>query len=160
MNFAAAHSHFAFCLRRPGRIPHPIGLRWNWLDVPNHLRILHNTSITAKGAHPRNGRNAPRHPLLLLLILHVNELLGLAVRRKVIGDEVVVAMVNDAVDERGEGTGLPKSTLFNLIKDLGKGFVEMVIAIDVGVAQIVDVFGEVAEEENVVLADFARDFDL
>ncbi len=69
-------------------------------------------------------------------------------------------MVDDAVDECGEGTGLPESTLFNLIKDLGKGFVEMVIAIDVAVAQIVDVFGEVAEEENVLLADFARDFDL
>ena len=69
-------------------------------------------------------------------------------------------MVDDAVDERGEGTGLPESTFFNLIKDLGKGFVEMVVAIDVTVAQIVDVFGEVAEEENVVLADFARDFDL
>jgi hypothetical protein len=30
----------------------------------------------------------------------------------------------------------------------------------VGVAEVLDVFGEVAKEEDVVLADFARDFDL
>ena len=69
-------------------------------------------------------------------------------------------MVDDAVDERGEGASLTKSTLFNLVKDFGEGFVKMVIAIDVGMAQVVDIFGEVAEKENVVLADFARDFDL
>jgi hypothetical protein len=30
----------------------------------------------------------------------------------------------------------------------------------VGVAQVLDVFGEVTEEEDVLLADFAGDFDL
>jgi hypothetical protein len=34
------------------------------------------------------------------------------------------------------------------------------VRVEVGVAQVFDVFSEVTEEENVLLADFAGDFDL
>jgi hypothetical protein len=46
------------------------------------------------------------------------------------------------------------------LEDLFELFVQLVVAVHVGVAELVDVFAQVAEEEDVVLADLAGDFDL
>lgn len=96
----------------------------------------------------------------MVLVLLVDELLRLAVRGKVIGHQVVIAVLDDAVDEGGEGAGVAKRSLLDLVEDFGERFVELVVAVNMSVAEIVDVFGEVAEEEDVLLADLAGDFDL
>lgn len=38
--------------------------------------------------------------------------------------------------------------------------VQLEVAVEVTMAEVLDVFGKVAEEEDVLLADFTRDFDL
>jgi hypothetical protein len=46
------------------------------------------------------------------------------------------------------------------LKDGGKGWVERVCSVQMRVAEVFDVLGEVAEEEDVVFADLAGDFNL
>jgi len=59
-------------------------LRWNGLDVPDHLGILINTPVTSEETHPSDAGDALRGPFLLILVLLVDEFLCLAVRGKVI----------------------------------------------------------------------------
>jgi hypothetical protein len=79
---------------------------------------------------------------------------------EIIRDEVVIAMLFDSGDESRESACVTKSTFLDFIKDLGEIRVEDMWTVGVGVAEIFDVFGEIAEEEDVVLADFACDFNL
>ena len=134
--------------------------RHHRLHIPNHLRILINTPITTKEAHPAHTSNALRQPLLLIPKRLINQILRLAVAVEVIRDEVVIAMVDDSIRECREGARITKHTALDGVEDLFEFFVELVVAVDVGVAELVDIFGEVAEEEDVVFADFAGDFDL
>ena len=69
-------------------------------------------------------------------------------------------MVDDGVAEGGEAAGVAKGVGFDGGEDLGEGGVEGEGAVVVGVAEVFDVFGQVAEEEDVGFADFAGDFDL
>lgn len=46
------------------------------------------------------------------------------------------------------------------VEDVGERRVELVLRVQMCVAEILDVFGEVAEKEDILLADFAGDFDL
>ncbi len=86
--------------------------------------------------------------------------MGFDVAVEIIGDEVVVALVDDGVAEGGEAAGVAKGAGFDRVKDLGEVWVEFDVAVGVGVTEVFDVLGEVAEEEDVRFADFAGDFDL
>jgi len=86
--------------------------------------------------------------------------MSLAIADKVVADKVVIAMIDDAIHERGEGASVAEGVLLDGVENFGKGGLELILAVDVGVAELVDVFGEVAKEEDVVLADFAGDFNL
>jgi hypothetical protein len=67
------------------------------LRIPDLRRILIDTPITAKEAHARHRRNRLGKPLILVAVGLVNQLLGLAVAREIVGDEIKVAMLDDAV---------------------------------------------------------------
>ena len=69
-------------------------------------------------------------------------------------------MESDGVDERGELLGRIEGAGAQGGEDGGEGGVEGRRREAVGVAQVLDVFGQVAEEEDVGVADLARDLDL
>ena len=142
--------------------PHLAGdlLRRQRLHIPNHLRILLNTAITTKKPHPANTLNAFTDPLLLIAIRLIDQLLRLDIRREIIGHEIVIPIIGDAVAQGAEAVGVAKSPGFDRGEDFREVRVEFEGAVGVGVAEVFDVFGEVAEEEDVGFADFARYFDL
>lgn len=69
-------------------------------------------------------------------------------------------MLDDAVEESTKSAGITKGTRLDRVKDGGKLWVELVVVVQVGVAEVFDVFGKVTKEEDVLITDFARDFDL
>lgn len=86
--------------------------------------------------------------------------MGLAVRTEVIGNKIIVAVFDDGVDEGRKGRLVAKHALLDGVKHLFQFRVEFVFAVIVGVAEVFDVFGQVAKEEDVLVAGFTRDFDL
>ena len=130
------------------------------LYIPDTLRILIDTPIRAKEAHSRNRRNRLRSPFLRVLEALVNELLRLDVACEVVANEVVVAVLDDAVDQRGERRCVAEGAALDRVEDGGKLWVEVVVAVNVRVPEVIDVLGQVAEEEDVVLANLASDFYL
>lgn len=69
-------------------------------------------------------------------------------------------MFDDGVAERREASGVAEHATFDGVEDFAEVRVELEVAVGVGVAQVFYVFGQVAEEEDVVFADFAGDFNL
>lgn len=135
-------------------------LRRQRFHIPNHIRILLNAPITAEKPHATNTSDAFTDPLILILVRLIHKRMRLDVAIKVIAHEVVIAVIDDGIAERGETSSVAEHAGFNGVEDLFEVFVELEGAVVVGVAEVFDVFGEVAEEEDVVFADFAGDFDL
>jgi len=79
---------------------------------------------------------------------------------EIIRDQIIITVILDSVDQCGEGTCVTEHTTFDGVEDLEEVGVECVCAVGMGVTKIFDVFGEVAEEEDVVFADFAGNFNL
>ena len=69
-------------------------------------------------------------------------------------------MVHDAVHERAELASIAKGIGLDSLEDLFKRRIDGVAAVVVVVAKVLDGLGEVAEEEDVRVANFAGDFDL
>ena len=134
--------------------------RYDGLNVPYALRVLIDTPVAREESHSRDRRDGLCSPLLRVLVALVDELLRLDVRCKVIRNEVVVTMVHDAVEERREGAGVAKGARVDAVEYGSKSRVELVLLVEVSVAELVDVLGEVAEKEDVVLADLAGNFNL
>jgi hypothetical protein len=157
-SFCCLQLYSSLALHLPIHSVHPVGsVR---LDIPDALRILIDTPITGEESHPRHARDRLADPLLLIPIRLVHERLRLNVRVEVIADQVKVAVVFDGADEGGEGTYVAKRALPDLVEDRLEVGVERVLAVSVVVAEVLDVLGEVTEEEDVLLADLAGDFDL
>jgi hypothetical protein len=134
--------------------------RLHRLHIPNTLRILTNTPITRKEPHPRHRQNALPHPLLLILIRLIHQLLRLDIAIKVVRHQIVITVLLHRRDQGGEVVGGTKGVGADEGEDGGEGGVQGRGSVGVGVAQVFDVFGEVAEEEDVLLADFAGYFNL
>lgn len=66
----------------------------------------------------------------------------------------------DSGDHGAKVVGGAKGAFFDFVEDLVEAGVNGVGAVVVGVAEVFDVFREVAEEEDIVLANFAGDFNL
>ena len=69
-------------------------------------------------------------------------------------------MVDDGVAEGSEAVGVAKGVGLDGVEDFGEVGVEGEGTVVVGVAEVFDVFGQVAEEEDVGFADLACDLDL
>lgn len=130
------------------------------LNIPDALRILIDAPIRAEEAHSRHALNALGDPALLVAVGLVNELLSLDVTVEVIRHEVEVAVVADGRDHAHEVVGLAEGALLDGLEHLDKVRVDRVRAVRMIVADVLDVFGEVTEEEDVLFANFAGDFDL
>ena len=68
------------------------------LRIPDLSCVLVNTPIRAEETHPRHNRDRLREPLILILIRLVDKILRLDVALEVVGDEVVVTVISNAVD--------------------------------------------------------------
>lgn len=69
-------------------------------------------------------------------------------------------MLDNGVDKGGESGLVAKGAAVDGIKDLLQLWVELVVAVVVGVTEVFNVFSEVAEQKDVLIAGFAGDFDL
>ena len=131
------------------------------LHVPDHVRILLNAAITGEKPHAAHARDALADPLLLILVRLIDEVLRLDIAVEVVADEVVIAVVDDAVAEGREAARVAEHAALDRVEDFGEIRVQLERpAVVVRVPQVFDVFGQVAEEEDVRFADFACDFDL
>ena len=135
-------------------------LRGQRLHIPDALRILVNTSITAEEPHSRHTGDTLADPLILVLVRLVNQRLCLVVAVEVVRDEVVITMLFDGTDESRESTCVTESAFLDFLEHFGEIGVEGVRTVGVRVAEVFDVFSEITKEEDVVLADFAGDFNL
>lgn len=130
------------------------------LHVPDSLGILVNTPVAREEAHTSNSGDGLGGPLFGVLEALVNELLRLDVRSKVVGYKVVVAMVNNAIDKRRELVGIAKRVVSNGIKDIGKRRVQFVLRVHVCVTKVLDIFGQVTEKEDVLVANLTGNLNL
>ena len=130
------------------------------LNVPNHIRILLDAPVAAEEAHPADARDALFDPGVLVLVRLVHERVRLDVAVEVVGDEVVVALVDDGVAQGAEAARVAELTALDGVEHFREVGVDFEVAIGVSVAEVFDVLGEVAEEEDVRFADFAGDFNV
>ena len=145
----------------PGPYHRPLlRLRRQRLYIPDALRILLNASVATEEAHPRHARDALGDPLVLILVRLVDERVRLDITIEVVADKVIVAVVADGADEGRELVGVTESVGLDGLEDFDEVRVYGVGSVVVRVTQVFDVFGQVAKEEDVVLADLAGDFDL
>lgn len=79
---------------------------------------------------------------------------------EIIRHQVVVSVVAHCRDHAGEIIRLAKRATLDCVEHLLQVRVDRVRSVRVLVAEILNVLGEVAEEENVVLSDLASDLDL
>lgn len=83
--------------------------------------------------------------------------MGIEITLKIVRDEVIVAVVDDRIHEGGELGRVAEGSRADRVEDAGELGVELKVAVEVVVAEVVGVFGQVAEEEDVVFAYFAGD---
>lgn len=69
-------------------------------------------------------------------------------------------MLHNAVNKGGESTSITESAVPNFVKDGSESWIELILAVQVAVTKVIDVFGQISEEEDVVLANLAGDFNL
>lgn len=79
---------------------------------------------------------------------------------EVIGNQVVVAMVHDAIDESAECICVTEHAVLDGVEHILKVGVELELGVEVGVAEILDIFREVAKQEDVLLANLSCDLDV
>ena len=125
-----------------------------------HIRILLNTPITTKKSHSRHTRNRLLQPSFLIPIRLIHQLVRLHITIEIIAHEVIIPVIGNRVTQCGETARVAKHVGFDGVENAGEVWGEGEGAVVVGMAEVFDVFGEVAEEEDVVGGDFAGYFDL
>lgn len=130
------------------------------LDIPNTISILVGNAIHGEEAHARNRGNRLSQPLFLVLEGFIDHLVRGDVGVEVIRDKIVVTMLFDRGCQSGEVTLIAEGVTLDGIEDTLQLWIELEIAVEVTVAEILDVFGEIAEEEYVLFTDFTGNFDL
>jgi hypothetical protein len=130
------------------------------LDVPDGVSILIDAPIAAEEAHASNTGDALGNPLVLVLVRSVDEILRREVRVEVVRDEVIVAVLDNGIDESREGSLVAKNTILDGFEDLGQVWIDFVLAIEVVVTKIFHIFCQVAKEEDVLITCLTGDLDL
>jgi len=130
------------------------GLLFEHTHIPNHLGVLINTPVRAEEAHAGDAGDGLGEPGLLVLVGLVDEPVRVDVALEVVRDEVVVAVVDDGVDERGELARVAEGAGLDGVEGALEHGVQVEFGVEVRMPEVLDVFGEVAEEEDVFFADF------
>ena len=117
-------------------------LRHQRLHIPDHIRILLNTAIATEKPHPGHTLNTLGHPLLLIFISLIDEVLRLDIAAEIVADEVIIAVIDDAVAERVEARSVAECAGADRVEDFREVWVQGEGgAVGVCVAQVFDVFG-------------------
>ena len=96
----------------------------------------------------------------MIFVRLIDERLGLVVRVEIVADEVVISVIHDTVNQGAELACIAKGVRLDGLEDLFESGIDDVAAVIMVVAEVLDGLGEVAEEEDVRVADFAGDLDL
>lgn len=134
-----------------------VRLRLDRLNVPDHLGVLVNATVAGEEAHTRHARDGLGQPLVLLLVGLVDQSLRVDVRLEVVRHEVVIAVVDDRVHQVGELSSIAKDALTDRLEHVLQHGVKVEVLVVVGVAEVFHVLTEVAEEEDVLFANFSGD---
>ena len=130
------------------------------LNIPNAIRVLVSDTIHREEAHACHRANRLGKPLLFVKECLVDHLMCGDVGVEIVRDQVVVAGLLDGIGEGGEVARVAECVALDCGEDALQLGVKLEIAVEVSVTEILDIFSEVAEEEDVLFADFAGDFDL
>ncbi len=130
------------------------------LDIPDALGILVDATVAAEEPHAGDAGDALGDPLVLVTVSIVDQSVGLDVAVEIVRHQVVVAVVADGRDHAGEVVRVTERALLDGLEHLQQVGVYRVLAVRVAVAEVFDVLGQVAEQENVVLANLTSDLDL
>lgn len=140
--------------------PHLIPLSKKRLNVPDLLSVFINAPITSEEAHTGNRSDTLGNPLVLVAISLIHEAMRLDVALEIVRHEVVISVLANCGNHGAEIMRGAKCALFNLVEDFVEIRINNLGAILMCVAQVFNVFGEIAEEENVAFADLSGDFNL
>lgn len=129
-------------------------------DIPDALGILVDTTVGAEETHPGHAGDTLGNPFFLVAIRVVDEGVGLDVAVEVIRYEVVITMVTNSRDHSSKIIGRAECAFLDSFEHLGQVRVHSVGAVRMRMAEILNIFGEIAEEEYIVLANFTGNFNL
>lgn len=79
---------------------------------------------------------------------------------EVVADQIIVAVGLNRANKSGEGTNVAEGVGLDAVEDGLEFWINWWSVVIMCVAQVLNVFGQVAEEEDVVLADLAGDLNL
>ena len=82
------------------------------------------------------------------------------VRVEIIRDKIIVPMVGNGAAQGTESVGVAKRVGFDGVEDFGKVGVQRKGAEVVGVTKVLNILGEIAEKEDVRVANFTRYLNL
>lgn len=129
-------------------------------DIPDHIGVLLNASVTAKEPHPADTGNALADPFVLVLVRLIDQGVCFDVAVEVIADQIVVPMIDDGIAQGRKMTSVAKQTSLDSVKYLLEVFIQLEFAVCVGMAEIFHILGQVAKEENVIFSNLACDLNL
>lgn len=82
------------------------------------------------------------------------------IRVEVIGNEVVVTVLLDGSSQRREVGCVAEHVVLDCLEHFPELRVKLEVTVEVSVAEFFDIFSQRAEQEDVLFADFAGDFNL
>lgn len=130
------------------------------LDVPNLLGIFVDAAVTGEETHASHSLDALGDPFILVAVGVVHKRMSVDIAAEIIRNKIEIPVLAYSGNHATEIVRSAECSLFDLVEDLVEVSVDAVGSVVVRMAEILDVLGEVAEEEDIVLADFSGDFDL
>lgn len=100
---ALTNPPISLCLETRPLSHHVLLFDFEWLDVPDALGVFVDASVRGEETHAGHARDALGDPLVLVAVGGVDEILGLQVRVEIVRDQIVITVIDDAVDEGREG---------------------------------------------------------
>ena len=111
-------------------------------------------------SHSADGSDTLGQPFFLVGVGFIDQLVCLDIAMEVIRDQVVISVVYDAVDERGELVGVAERAFANGFEYIIEIRVELKLIVEMCMTEVFDVLGQITEQENVLFANLAGDLDL
>lgn len=130
------------------------------LNIPDTIGIFVGDAIHGEEPHTGNARDGFRQPFLLALEGLVHHAVRGDVRVEIVRDKIVVSVLLNGRSQCGKVGFVAEQTVFDCLEDLLQLWIELEVAIEMTMSELFYVFGEVTEEENVLLSNLSGDFNL
>lgn len=114
--------------------------------------------LGSEESHPADSSDTLGQPFVLVSVRLIDELMGLDVAVKVVGNQVVIAMVDNAIDESAKLSGLAELATLDSVKHLDEVWIEFELGVVVCMPKVFNIFSKVSKEENVLFPNFACNF--